>query len=303
MAQAFFVYSPISRNSRDVAIFDYPLAGVKRAGAHVMTDVEFLAHAERGLIGRADKVVNFFVSELGTGFDTGEIVNNVWSVVEPSNRWVYMNDTRTTPDGQAYTGRIEQCRRFGVSRAIVTYSNVGHLECLRRAGITYVTFPFCVSRRRARTAKPHVAAMLGSFDPETYPTRSRLRSLLSPAFPPVVLDRPVVGDTYYDVLDGHRFGLVCRGGYRDAFVAKYVEYGMCHVLPVGDCPSYMPVEMKQAMVNVEGRSDEWVVSEVTRLLRTPDELFQRQEAYSEQVHRRFDLLENARRVVTAVSVT
>jgi len=111
------------------------------------------------------------------------------------------------------------------------------------------------------------------------------------------------GNDYYNLLDMYDFGIVCRGGIRDYLVAKYVEFGACHVLPIGDCPSYMPIEMKKAMVNVEGMSDEHDVAELRRLLSDRDELIARQDAYAAATHKYFDRAEHSHRLIQQIMST
>jgi hypothetical protein len=280
-------------DGRYVTYIDYVLAGMQRAGAVVLEEEQFALRAFRDrAVLPSDKLVSFFMSE-----DNAKLLLNT---VRPENRWVHVIDERATSDGRAYQGRIEYCKRFDVRHAVLTYTNPVHVQQILDVNIGFTVMPCCVSRRRTRTQKPNVISCAGTFEEATYPSRARVKRLIEPTYPVVVIPPVGKGETYYAGLDGFQFGAVCRAGYRDRFVAKYVEFGMCHVLPVGDCPSYMPEEMKRLMVNVEGQSDEWVVREIQRLLRTPAELFARQEAYCEATHRHFDLLTNAQRVVNTI---
>lgn len=109
------------------------------------------------------------------------------------------------------------------------------------------------------------------------------------------------GAAYYDYLDRFQMGVLCRGGGRDRFVGKYVEFAACHVLPIGDCPSYMPREMKDAMVNTGKLWRTETVDEVKRLLNEPVELKQRQDAYTEAAYKHFDLETWAKKVHTEIT--
>jgi hypothetical protein len=110
-------------------------------------------------------------------------------------------------------------------------------------------------------------------------------------------------ESFLQVVDKYKMGIVCKVGARDRFVAKYLELGMCHALPIGDCPSYMPEVMKNLMVNVEGLNDDQIVQELTRLLNNPEELQQRTDAYTKEVERRYLSLPNMKRVVEEVKQT
>lgn len=304
----YFVYgvNTIGGSMRNAPIeSEYLAAGMKAAGAVVMEEREFVLHAHRDhAVANSDKVIGFFT--------THENSHLVFSPVEPQNRWSYVIDTKILDDGSsAYRGRVEYCQQFDINHVVVTYVNPQHLRTFRDAGISYMGMPHCVPSRRKRTSKPAGILLSGTFHERIYPTRNRLRRLLEGSMSTrtqsiVTSDhgssRPT-GPAYYDIVDQYEMGVVCRSGTRDYFVAKYVEFGMCHVLPVGDCPSYMPDEMKQLMVDVEGLTDEQVVAEVSRLLRSPDELHARQEAYCEATHRYFDLLTNAQRVVRTISTS
>lgn len=279
-----------------IAYHDYVLAAFARIGAIIVDEATFLR--QPSMLGPDDKLVGFFLNDHNAA--------RVFSYAKPENRWSYVIDERATPDGRAYHGRIEFCQRVGARRMIVVYQNERHLRCLRESGIDFIVFPCSVPRRRARTEKRHGVLAAGTFDPAAYTTRFRVRNLLARAEDwnnRVVHTsiEPAMGDKYYEILDQYELGITCRADYRDRMVQKYVEFGMCHVLPVGDCPTYMPADMKRLMVNVEGMSDDAILAEVRRLLNAPDERYARQEAYSELVHHYYDLETNARMVIEAVS--
>jgi len=116
-------------------------------------------------------------------------------------------------------------------------------------------------------------------------------------------DKQHIGNDYYNLLDTYDFGIVCKAGIRDYLVAKYVEFGACHVFPVGDCPSYMPIEMKRMMVNVEGMTDVAIVNELQRLMSNRQELVSRQDAYAVATHRYFDRETHSRRLFQQIMTT
>jgi hypothetical protein len=278
---------------------EYLVAGLKEAGAVIIGEPEFalLAHRDKR-VAPTDKVVGFF--------NTSENAKLLFSAVHPRNRWTYVIDTKVNPDGTgAYAGRIAYCQEHSISHAVVTYVGARDLQQLALAGISYLGMPHCSPEPRVRRQKVAHLLFTGAVHDTVYPTRARLSKVLGPPMPcaaPRTTGKPV-GEEYYEMIEGYNLGIVDRSGIRDYMVAKYVEFGACHVLPVGDCPSYMPIEMQQAMVNVEGMSDDEVKSEVARLLSRPEELMNRQDAYTAATHKRFDRRTHSRRVVQSILST
>jgi len=278
---------------------EYLAAGLQYAGAVVLEERNFILLAHRDhRVQRTDRVINFFC--------TDENAHLVYGAVDPQYRWTYLIDERAALDGtDGYGARIRNhFPRFDVTHAIITYPSARHVENLTRASIKCAVMPHCVPSRRKRVAKSGAIVVSGTIEEATYPTRWRLVEALNHLVPELqtrVSTAP--GRPYYDALDAYQFGVVCRGGTADCLVAKYVEFGMCHVLPIGDCPSYMPADMRREMIDAEHMSGEQVVAEVKRLLASPAELVARQEAYCEAVHRHYDLRENAQRAVREIITT
>ncbi len=284
---------------------EYLVNGLKQAGAFVMEEREFilLAHRDKKVLS-SDKLVGFF--------NTGENAKLLFSAVLPQNRWTYAIDTKVKTDGTAaYAGRIAYCREHDINHMIVTYINPNQLRELYNAGINYVGMPHCSPERRKRQVKTQGILMSGTYNTETYPVRTRLMSLFEHSMSDAVKSIATVaqsakrptGNAYYDVLDQCQLAVVCKVSNRDQLVAKYVEFGACHVLPVGDCPTYMPDEMKRSMVNIDGMSDEYLVSELRRLLANPAELTARQEVYCAATHRHFDRQDHSHRLVQSILST
>lgn len=294
MSIVHVVYADESKKPEYFAYQDYVLSAFSSVGAHVVEEKTFLCRPE---ISKDDKLICFFVNNKNAA--------RIFSTVTPDRRWSYIIDERADSDNQAYRQRLEFLKTHNVNKTIVTYQNVQHLQCLTASGITYVTMPCCVPKRRPRTEKPHGIFAVGTFDPAAYKTRFKIRNLLTQAdaYRNNIVHQyiePAIGEKHYDVLDQYQLGITCKADYRDRMVQKYVEFGMCHVLPIGDCPTYMPEDMKRLMLNVEGMSDTSIVLEVQRLLNNPLELTERQEKYSTLVHQRYDLLTNISRVLDEI---
>jgi hypothetical protein len=292
------------------AYYEAVLAGLMQAGARLVEEQEFIACRDE--VDPTDKVVGFFT--------TDELSGHVYGAVAPENRWTFLVDTKVRDDGTgAYEGRLKYFERFSISHALLTYPIARDTKVLHDAGITTSFMPCCVGRARPRVDKCQGVVMAATFDERVYPTRTRLAKLFDEQLSDVAgvpikkatkmydvmgitpsNPEPPTKLAYVQMLDACQMGITCKSGVRDYLVAKYVEFGMCHVLPIGDCPSYMPDEMKRAMVDVEGMSDAGVVAEVRRLLAATGELKQRQDVYCDAVHRHYDTVTNAARVMDEV---
>jgi hypothetical protein len=299
------------------AIYDNVLEGMYRCGATVTEEKKFIVAAGKGQVSPDDKIISFFMAD--------DLTERVFSHTSPPNRWTYIIDTKVRDDGTgAYEGRVrDYFPRFGVTHALIALPLAKYTQVLTDAGIKTVVMPLCVPGRRSRTPKHNGVVTVGSFNEHVYPTRTRLMHLFREKLSDVSgaptprgevarycngnaarAGGPILmGAAYYDMLDSCQMGVVCRGGNRDYLVVKYAEFGMCHVLPVGDCPSYMPTDMKAPMIDVEHMSDDDVVTEVRRLLADPTELAQRQDAYTEATHKHYDMLTNCRRALSEIAYT
>jgi hypothetical protein len=290
-----FVYSKRNQEATTLAYFDYVLAAMQANGALVLEESRFMASGKDMLVPHGDRLVNFYCDNPAA----------VWQRCLPQFRWNYAIDEIAQPDGRAYATKIKQCKENDCTKMVVTYMSPRHLLNLRQAGISYVGMPCCPPRIRTRVSKPRAVAAFGSYHPTTYPERTRIKEALVRSFGAQHvhehLNPPATGERFYEALDGYQMGIVDRAGFRDRFVNKYVEFGASHVLPIGDCPSYMPRDMREAMVNTEGKNAKWIISEVNRLLHTPQELMLRQENYTEAVSKNFNLLQHAGRVVQTIT--
>lgn len=210
---------------------------------------------------------------------------------------------------------------YHTKNIIVTYQNAVHLELLRNSGVNYLIMPQCIKGIRPLQTKSVGILISGQLDPNFfdptshdhfYTTRSRIASALKREMPndAVLLQYPGmelseawhkrVGEGYLETLDVCQLGVVCRS-IRDRFVGKYAEMGACHTLPVGDCPSYMPIEMKRAMVDVETMSDVDAIAEIRRLLKNSNEIVQRSDTYSTEVNKQYLALPNVTRLLAEIN--
>jgi hypothetical protein len=231
--------------------------------------------------------------------------------VSPCNRWLATVD-ESGKTWQVYERQVERCRKWDMRGVVTTYWNVDHLSVLDKAGLKHVAMPPCIEGLRPRAAKSRHVILSGRIDVKETPERARLVTLLRIREPELtkLLPHPgtskrdmchaYVGSAYLALLDGFEMGTIDCYGWRDRMVAKYVEFAAARVLPIGSCPTYMPQEMKEAMLDTVRLSDDEVVHEVKRLLSSPIELKQRQDQYSASALQHFQLDDNARRALTSV---
>lgn len=229
------------------------------------------------------------------------------------DKWHYVVDESNSSSGP-YDKAHSYMQLLNVGNIIVTYQNQAHLARLTELGYRYVIMPQTMPVIRPPVAKVHGILLSGQVSDSFYPTRTRAWNALSNGMPRGLvysLGTPgqdistrrhnVIREEYYKLLDQCRMGVVCRAGKRDRFVAKYIEMGACHMLPVGDCPTYMPDEMKQAMVNIEGMGQPEICTEVKRLLvDAPDELAARTAAFTAGVARHYMATPNMERVLREI---
>lgn len=245
---------------------------------------------------------------------------------KPEHRWHHVVDVEKLGDAVPYARATTYAQNVvGTKNLITTYETKTHMEALEAQGFRHVTMPHCMMDIRPRVKKTHGIAVSGQLDiaapgaegskPQLYVTRTNVaQALIHSGFGQDVtwiphpghslseLRHDVVYDQYMKMLDVHCLSVTCKGSRRDSLVGKYVEFGACHVLPVGDCPSYMPEEMKLAMVDVEKMTRPQIVAEIKRLLASPEELTARTEAYVEQVRKHFLGEPNARRVMQEITL-
>lgn len=229
---------------------------------------------------------------------------------EPHNRWHYVVD-ESNSSTKPYDKALGYMRMIGIPNIIVTYQNADHLQKLTDHGVKYIIMPQTFPVIRPKVAKSVGVLLSGQVSDGFYPVRTRAWRALSSGLRQYAktIDTPgqdistrrhdTIRERYYNLLDTCRMGIVCRAGNRDRFVAKYIEMGACHCLPVGDCPTYMPDEMKQAMVNIEGMDGPTICETVRHLLEdVPAELEARTVAFTAGVEKHYMATPNMQRVMS-----
>lgn len=229
----------------------------------------------------------------------------------PEDKWHYVVDESNSSSGP-YEKAMAYMKLLNFGNIIVTYQNPNHLARLTANGIRYAIMPQTFPVIRPKVKKGIGILLSGQISDFFYPVRSRAFASLDGTVHAHTLRTPgqdistrghnVIREEYYKLLDTCRMGIVCRAGHRDRFVAKYIEMGACHCLPVGDCPSYMPDEMKQAMVNIEGFSQTQIRDEVNRLIVVnPEELEARTAAFTAGVEKHYMATPNMQRLMLEIT--
>lgn len=287
----------------------------EQCGANVITHDQLTSVS----VGAEDRIVI-------VGGSSG-LEQTIKSMFKPEHTWLFVLDEQRAGDPVPYERASTYAREaLNTSNLVTTYENAVHMEWLENRGIRHVTMPHCVPDIRQYVAKKSDVLASGQFDvrpgffigagstKDYYVTRSDVAEALMhsdlvkrttwlphPGHSLSTLTHDAVYDRYMEILDEHRFAITCKAKEHDRMVGKYVEFGASHVLPIGDCPSYMPQAMKGAMVNVEGWSGPQIVAEVKRLLANPDEFEARTEAYVRCVKERYLGVPNAARVMREIT--
>lgn len=230
----------------------------------------------------------------------------------PEHRWNYVVD-ESSGESEPYDVAIKYMTSLNIKNLVVTYQNEHHLNKLKAVEIKYVISPQCVPMIRPLAKKTNDVLISGQLVSSVYPERSRVAHALrvyAPFKTTATMDYPMtdatsvfygaVGEDYSAQLDRFRMGVTCCVGKRDRFVAKYVELGASHALPIGDCPSYMSSAMKRAMVDTRRLSKEQIAAEVMRLLAEPWELLARTETFTAEVAANYLSLPNIKRVIDEI---
>lgn len=210
--------------------------------------------------------------------------------------------------------QLEFCDKHNIRLMINTYPSERNISFLREKNINTITLPICSSPRYVDTSKKDIDVLVsGQLDPNYYPIRFKIFSALRKSsikfahLPHSGMESSNVihqyhGKKFLDLLDRCWLGVTCRAGtFRDRMVAKYVEFGFCKVLPIGDCPSYMDQIAKSSMIEVnEKSSDNHIIEQIEKALSNKENLVSRIERYSSIIRQNHDMDVNVKRVVSMV---
>lgn len=314
--KVYFVVHKSIFDSVFLTLSDVLFDGFTYAGATVLTHEQLVDL----VTGDEDRVIVY------GGLD--EATDEVKRRFAAENRWLLVVDEMKGGDVQPY-GRAAAYAKdtLETNNIITTYQNAEHMAWLDAQGMKRLYLPQCVPCVRPMSNKTYSLLISGQVDqhpdlfidynPEGRPyyvTRTKVALAVKHSYlndKATWLSYPNtsrstarhqwIGEGYMQLLDMHALAVTCKAADHDRFVGKYVEFGAAHVLPVGDCPSYMPDAMKQAMINVEGMDEKQITEEIDRVLRNIPELVERVNVYSDEVAKRYLSGPNCKRIVEEVT--
>lgn len=231
------------------------------------------------------------------------------------DKWLYSID-ESKSDGIVFRTQLDFMQRTNTSKMLNTYPSSRNINVLNEHGIKFITFPICGSNRNVTDEKKHIDILVsGQLNANYYPMRTRLANLLqvrgSEIHGKIVqlqhsgfntsTSRGVHGKDYLELLDTCWMGVTCKAGSHDRMVAKYVEFGFSRVLPIGDCPSYMPNELKKSMLAFdEYDSDDKIICSLNSMLDNRKQLIDRINVYHDHTNDLYDIDKNTERVIRMI---
>lgn len=211
--------------------------------------------------------------------------------------------------------QLEFCERHGIDTIINTYPSDRNINFLKEKSISTITMPICSLPRSVDVSKKDIDILVsGQIDFRYYPIRSKIFSALKNSnikfvhLPHSGMESSNAihqyhGKKFLDLLDRCWMGVTCRAGsFRDRMVAKYVEFGFCKVLPIGDCPTYMEQAAKSSMVEInDADSESEIIRKIEKSLSDKKSLIERIERYSSCIQENYDMNANVKRVLSLVA--
>lgn len=214
-------------------------------------------------------------------------------------------------DGVLFRTHQEFCKETDIKKIILSYPSERNVNFLKENG--YETISYNPSNTvRERKEKKYDIIISGQINKEYYPVRTLLAEILlknkrrwnvvhlpHPGFEISKAAHQYTGEKYRELLDECKFGIVCRAGWRDRLVAKYIEYGASWCLPIGDHPTYMESELKKSMIFVdESFSENEIVTKIDLAFEQYEENICK---YVNGLKKFHDLKSNVKKLLTEIS--
>jgi len=202
-------------------------------------------------------------------------------------RKILISHDETKSDGVLYRTQLELANEVGIREICNAFPAKRNIDFLNQHFTHVYALPFALDTVRiVDFASKQIDVLIsGQIDRSYYPIRSKITSALSKTksiktvmlnhsgFSTDATSHKYHSESYFDLLDQCWMGVTCKAGYRDRLVAKYIEFGFSKVLPIGDAPSYMNVEMKNAMCIInETDSDSTIIDTISSLLENKQQL-------------------------------
>lgn len=275
----------------------------ERHGCKLLSEREFCTH--RIPFSNDDKII------VCVSFKTQEAYTKFAEL--RCEKWLYSID-ESKSDGELFRTQIDFFNRTGTQKIINTYPSERNVQFLQQHGATIITLPICGTQRQIDCDKKDIDIIVsGQMDDVYYPVRSKLSRILRSrvkeisgnvffldhaGFSTSATRHEYHGKKFLSLLDRCWLGVTCRAGWRDRMVAKYIEFGFSHVLPIGDVPSYMPIEMKTSMLSInESDTDDMIIKSINMLLNNRQTLVDRIKTYASVVIDQHDLDKNIARII------
>lgn len=273
-------------------------AELRKLGAHVVNETEFLKVLQKGLSPVLDTVM--------VHVSLGQEVTRM-GLKHFSGRKLLFTIDECKSDGILFRTHREFCDQIGCREMILSYPSERNVKFLEEHGYKSIAYnPSNVVRQRKD--KKYDIIISGQMDRNYYPTRVHIAETIlrnkhrwnvvhlpHPGFEISKATHQYTGEKYRELLDECKIGVACKAGWRDRLVAKYIELGASWCLPIGDAPSYMNQEMKSSMISVDSSSTEdEIVAKIDEALENIED---RLVSYVENLRKHHDLATNAKKLV------
>ena len=271
-------------------------------GAKVLNETSFIATLQSGL--NPDDTVMVHV---GLASDTTKM-----GLKHFSGRKVLFTIDECKSDGILFRTHREFCEQIDCREMVLSYPSERNVKFLEEHGYRTIAYNPSVIVR-SRKEKKYDIIVSGQLDRNYYPTRVRVAEtvlrnkhrwnvvhLPHPGFNISKATHQYTGEKYRELIDECRIGVVCKAGWRDRLVAKYVEFGASWCLPVGDAPSYIDEKMKSSMVIVnQNASEKEIILKIDEALGSIED---RVVKYVDGVIEKHNLSKNAKKLVEQLTM-
>ena len=156
--------------------------------------------------------------------------------------------------------------RTGFEAILLTYCTNYNKKFLADRGIKSIDYPHLMDFSKNYflpiEKRPFDFFISGQMSSASYPLRTKLASLLSkhkekyktcflphPGHTKKFASHPFYGEKYVELASNCKIAVTCTGD-DDSLVMKYLEFAKAGVLPMGDYPSNIPENAKEAMLKV-----------------------------------------------------
>lgn len=209
-------------------------------------------------------------------------------------------------DGIPMKKALEKVDRLEIQNLCYCHTNRNIEDFLKKTNYNYFYIPHCIdfSNKRISPEKKYNLSISGHMSHEVYPTRTRIFNYFSkvktgnslsivylphPGYETRNASHNIIGEKYIDFLSESELSVTCKAGWRDAFVAKYIEIGKAGSLPVGDLPDAMDKRLKDLIVNIDDSMDNnMMIEKIISQIENKKELKQKTAEYQNLCEKIYD---------------